>query len=412
MKIRENSDVLIINVPMDRVLKERKEISKFVSMPPLGDLYIISYLENAGYRVSFIDLVVELFDKSEFIDRLKEINPKIVGFTTYVESWNTQNMLAKYIKETFDNVVVVAGGHCASFCYKDMLENRYFEYCIRAEGEKAFLGLCNYYIKEEGEISDIPNLIYKKNDSVIENPVERIDDIDALPFPDRSVLDISKYSYPFTISTARGCPGQCIFCSAHAFWGNRIVIRTPEGIMNEIRNVYKNYGLSDFFVVDDTFTLIPKRVMIFCKMLFEYSNEIGVKFKWGCESRADTVSEDLLKAMKNSGCNMIQFGMESGNNTNVSFIIGHHEDTFETIDETITKAADLKKKFKANVLFSMNTPYPGTELYNKMKELGVELLVNDFSHLSFDKATIRTRNLTNNEIRRLYIHAREVIFGI
>ena len=108
-------------------------------MPPLGDLYIISSLESAGYKVSFIDLVVELFDKNEFIEHLRDVNPKIVGFTTYVEAWNTQNMLAKYVRNTFDDAIVVAGGHCASFCYKDMLNGGYFDYCIRAEGEKAFL---------------------------------------------------------------------------------------------------------------------------------------------------------------------------------------------------------------------------------------------------------------------------------
>ena len=289
-------------------------------------------------------------------------------------------------------------------------------------------------------IEDIPNLIYKKEDCIIENPVERIEDIDKLPFPDRGVLDFSKYSYPFTISTVRGCPGRCIFCSAHAFWGNRIVIRNPEKILEEIRSVYEKYSLKDFFIVDDTFTLIPKRAIAFCKLLSGYSEEIGTQFKWGCESRADVVSRELLQAMKNTGCNMVQFGTESGNNgilksvqkrvtyeqvyeavktaheiginTNVSFIIGHHEDTFETIKKTISKAADLKKTFQSNVLFSMNTPYPGTELYNRMEELGVELLVKDLNHLSFDKATIRTKNLTNNDIRKLYIYAQEVIYGV
>lgn len=439
MKINENSDILIINVPMDRVISNREEISRLCSMPPLGGLYILSYLEHAGYTVSFIDLVVELFEKDAFVEAITKSNPKIVGFTTYVESWNIQNMLAKRVKQILPEAIIVAGGHCATFCFNEMLQNNYFDFCIKAEGEEAFVGICDYFIKNIGGITDIPNLVYKKENRVIENQVRRIQDIDELPYPKRDVLDFSKYTYPFTISTARGCPGRCIFCSAHAFWGNKVISRTPEGIINEIEQVYRTYGLKDFFIVDDTFTVHPVRTREFCELLDEFSNNNDVKFNWGCESRADVVTYNLMRKMKDTGCRMIQFGMESGNNeilksikkrvtyeqiynavslayevgmeTNVSFIIGHHNDTSETIDETIEKAVDLKRKFNANVLCSVNTPYPGTELNQKLDELGIQLLVSDYSKLAFDKVSIRTKNLDENDLRKCFNKANQLIYG-
>ena len=105
MKIKRNSDVLLINVPLDRTIKYREQLATLSSMPPLGQLYIATYLEKYGYRVSFIDLAVELFEMQEFFDALSECAPKIVGIATYVESWKIQNTLIKKIKEKNPNVI-------------------------------------------------------------------------------------------------------------------------------------------------------------------------------------------------------------------------------------------------------------------------------------------------------------------
>lgn len=440
MRLIKNSDLLLINVPMDCVLERREVVSRICSMPPLGSLYIASYVENAGYKVSYIDLSVELYDKKEFFQAIKMVNPKLVGITTYVESWNIQNELASKIKEQLKDVVIIAGGHCASFCYEKLLENGLFDYAVKGEGEEACKGLCDFIVKKDIKLEDIPNLIYNDGNSIIFNTEKRINDINSVPFPLRSVLDLEKYSYPFTISTARGCTGRCIFCSAHAFWGNKVAIRSPENILEEIESVYITYGLKDFFIVDDTFTLIPKRTLEFCNLLKEFMDKKSIEVNWGCESRADVVTNEMLKKMKDVGCQMIQFGMESGNNkilssikknityqqiykavemayevginTNVSFIIGHHKDTLETIDETLEKAVDLKRKFNANVLFSINTPYPGTELYERMNEFGIELLIDKYDHMGFDKVAIRTKNLSQNDIRRSFIKASELLSDI
>lgn len=430
MKIIKNSDVMLINVPMERGLSKREEIALLSSMPPLGMLYIMSYLEKAGYAVSFVDLAVEMFDRKEFVEGLMEANPKLVGLSTYVESWDFQNSLADSIKSVLKESIIVAGGHCASFCYEDILKNRSFDYLIRGEGEEAFLLLTNYLINGEGKLNDIGNLVYIKDGHTVINPSKRILDIESLPYPARDAIDFLRYSYPFTISTSRGCPGRCIFCSSRAFWGKKVKIRSAGNIISEIKSVYNQYSLRDFFIIDDTFTFLPARTIEFCDRLNEFSEEINEKFSWGCESRADVVDYKLLRKMKDSGCQMIQFGMESGNNeilksikknikyeqvyesvklayelgikVNVSFIIGHHEDTHETIQETLEKALDLKRSFNANVLYGINTPYPGTELRKKKDEFGLELMTDNYRHLLPQVASIATNYLSQNDIRKYY----------
>ena len=430
MKIKRNSDVLLINVPLDRTIKYREQLATLSSMPPLGQLYIATYLEKYGYRVSFIDLAVELFEMQEFFDALSECAPKIVGIATYVESWKIQNPLIKKIKEKNPNVIIVGGGHCATFEYNKMMEMG-FDYLIRGEGEEAFLDICDYKIKNQKvDLDNISGLVYKKNSLIKCNKIKRINNLDVLPYPNRGFLNLKKYSYPFTISTARGCPGRCIFCSSHAFWGNKIIMRSAKDIYAEVVELYKRYSMTEFFIIDDTFTLRPERTKEFCDLICSFQEDTNINFSWGCESRADVVKEELLVKMKTAGCRMIQFGMESGNdeilktinkhitfqqvynavkiaskyhiNTNVSIMLGHHKDTCDTIEETLKKAKLLQDKFGSNILFAINTPYPGTELRKNLEEYEAELIVPDNSKLRVDRPGMKIKHVEVNKIRQYY----------
>lgn len=436
MKIKKNSDVLLINVPLDRTIKYREQLATLSSMPPLGQLYIATYLEKYGYKVSFIDLAVELFDMQEFYDVLLECSPEIVGIATYVESWKVQNTLIKKIKETIPDIIIVGGGHCATFEYNKMMQIG-FDYLIRGEGEEAFLNICNWKIRNRKvDLESISGLVYKKDDLIISNKIRRINNLDVLPFPDRSFLNLKRYSYPFTISTARGCPGRCIFCSSHAFWGNKIIMRSAKDIYSEVVELNKQYSMTEFFIIDDTFTLKPERTKEFCDLICNYQEDTSIEFSWGCESRADVVKEELLAKMKAAGCRMIQFGMESGNdyvlkainkhitfqqiynavetaskceiNTNVSIMLGHHNDTCDTIEETLKKAKLLQDKFGSNILFAINTPYPGTELRNNLAEYGAELIISDNSKLRVDRPSMKIKHVDVNKIRQYYDMAERI----
>ena len=101
---------------------------------------------------------------------------------------------------------------------------------------------------------------------------------------------------------------------------------------------------------------------------------------------------------------------EAGLKMNISFMIGHHMDTMDTIKETIRKAVDLKQKFHANMVFSINTPYPGTELRNQLEELGVNLIVDDFSKLKMNDSAIRTAYLTANDIKKGFSLANQMLY--
>ena len=427
-------DVLFINVPTDR--KYKRDFANTSSMPPLGMMYIASNLQKFDYTVKIVDMAVEFFDKTKFVNMLREENPRIIGISSYVESWHAIKAITKLIKITLPNVILTAGGPFATFCYEQILNETSVDYITFSEGEYVYKELTDSLLRNKKDISLVKGIAYKENGNIIlTEPNERIKNLDELEFPNRDLIDLDKYVYPITISTARGCPGNCIFCSSRSYWGTKISFRSPENIIKEVLEMEKKYENNLFFRIDDTFTIKPDRAIKFCELL----KDTGKRFIWGCESRADVASEELLQALYSAGCRKIQFGMESGNNEilkkigkkvtieqienavkiasnigfdiNLSFIIGHAFDTYETIEQTINFALGLRSKYKVNLFASINTPYPGTNVYKNRQEYGIELLTNDWSKFTMDNAVINTKYLSHLDIRGYYQKFMDVLLG-
>lgn len=418
-------DVLLINVPSSKA--NRILAAEVASMPPLGLLYIASELQASGYAVKVLDLAVELLVKDEIINYLVDSNPKVIGISSFYESWSAMKSLCFVIRRVLPDAKIVIGGNCATFSYEQILKEIKADFVILGEGEYATTNLCDALFHQNKKIEHISGLAYiDKDGMVVRNEPERIMNLDKLKFPDRSLIKLDRYVYPFSISTARGCVGQCIFCSSKAFWKKKVIFRSVENVVDEIMEIKSVFNANEFFIIDDTFTMIPDRAKEFCRLL-KSKNE---KFTWFCESRADVASEELLKMLYEAGCRKIQFGMESGNDEilkkigknittaqienavklaskigfsiNVSFIIGHAFDTLETIKQSFELAKKMKVEYGANVLCSINTPYPGTEIYEKRELYGIKLLTENWDNYTMNNPVIDTRYMEGEELRSLF----------
>lgn len=416
-------DVLLLNLPTGTWYK--KELAEGNSMPPLGIMYIGTYLKKNNYTVKIIDLAVENLDENQFFQAIEECNPSIIGMSTYNEAWNVQKILCRRIKQKYPNIIIAAGGAFATFCYEQVLNESMTDFVLRGEGEYVFCQLCDCLLRGKLKKENIKGLCYKnKEGSVIANAnVERIKNLDQLPFPDRSLIKKEKYVLPYTISTSRGCPGQCIFCSSKSFWGKSVIMRSAENVYKEVMDIYEKYGANIFYITDDTFTASKKRCLEFCEML----RQSGISFVWGCESRADVINEEFIRILYESGCHKIQFGMESADNEilqrikkhvtieqienavmcaakynmhiQVSYIVGHAFDTEETVKKTISFAKHLSDDYGARVVCSVNTPFPGTEQYEKRKELGIEIKTDEWEKYLLNSPIINTKHLSINQLR-------------
>ena len=142
------------------------------------------------------------------------------------------------------------------------------------------------------------------------------DNLDSLPFPDRSEIKNELYVRPdtgkpqATIVSSRGCPAACVYCLTPVISGKKVRFRSPENILGELRDCYHNHGISDFFFRSDTFTIDHKWVSKVCEEI--KNSELNGKISWVANSRVKPLHEDTLKIMKSAGCWLVAFGFESG----------------------------------------------------------------------------------------------------
>lgn len=427
--MKNMDNVLLINLPLSSNMKGL--IRSINSMPPLGLLYIGAYLKVNSIDYKIFDFAVETIKKDEFISFLLKFKPRIIGLSTYNETWESQKVISKLIKKILPECIIVAGGAFATFCYKEMFEEKIVDYVIRGEGEVAFYQLYNSIVNNDHKsIEFISGLVYLgKNGNIIVNSMQRIKELDELPYPDREAINLKNYLIPFTISTARGCVGDCIFCSSRAFWGKSIYMRSAENILKEIMYLHEKYNENVFYFSDDAFTLNKKRAIEFCEKVIESKK----KFTFGFESRADVIDEQFLALLSQAGFKKIQIGLESADNNilkllkkkvtieqienaiklaykyqmhiSVSYIVGHAFDTEETVEKTLDYIRHIQKEYKAYTMVSVNTPFPGTEQYERKNELGIKIFTENPDDYRLYNPIISTNNLSIDRIKVLYERA-------
>lgn len=358
--------------------------------PPLGLLYLASYLkEYSEHAVTIIDCDAEGLDYPDLKQRISQHQPDIVGIQVLTFTLLDALKTAALVKNVLEGIPVVFGGPHVTIYPQESLEYQDVDYIVRGEGEASFKRMLDVINSEEMLLS-INGIGFKKNgETVITKEPIFIDNLDSLPFPDRTLLPYQKYysllskNFPITtMMTSRGCPYHCIFCER---MGKKFRAISAAKVIAEIEHCLK-LGIKEIFFHDDTFTIDKKRVFEICSLI----SEKNLRFDWSARARVDTASYDLLSAMKRAGCGRISFGVESGNprilqnlkkgitleqavsafrdakklkiKTLADFMIGSPGETRQDIMETF----DFVKKLNPDyVQFSVTTPYPGTELYKE-----------------------------------------------
>ncbi|WMM25970.1 radical SAM protein [Tissierella sp. MB52-C2] len=406
----------------------RKSFSDKSSAPPLGLIYIGNMLKIHGYPVEIIDLSVEDYSLDDFKQFLEQYSPDVVGISVYTETYFSSIEISKIIKSCVPSCKIVLGGAHVTFLPEESLLNDSVDFVVRNEGEFAFVQLMEYLNNSHSYIiENIKGLSYKNAKGEIISNEQRgyLKNLDVLPIPDENILPSENYTYAATILSSRGCPGGCIYCASRAMSGGKYRTRSIENFIGEIYFKYKKYGIKYFNIFDDTFTANVKRLSLFCENI----KEIGEDITWRCDSRADVLNEDILHMLKDAGCIAIHIGIESGsqevldglkkyidlkhaeamvkyaNSIGIrpmcSFIIGHHSDTYETIDMTVELGIKFKNEYNAMVAFSTNTPYPGTYLYNNAEKLGITIHTKNWNKYDIVQPVISTKNISCTELRNI-----------
>lgn len=334
-----------------------------LTFPPLGIMYLSSYLKQRGHTVT----VYDYNDFDELLHRERWANVVVadaVGITGVTPQFKDMVQLLGWARYGSENrKYVVAGGPHAS-CDPDSCLGAGFDCAVIGDGEYAF----------ERAITEH---LVGKHFAPVEN-------LDMLPFPDREAIDIKKYHYQIdgvpatSIITQRGCPYQCAFC-CHWQGYRKVRFRSPENVVAEIEYLKKFHGYHAFMFWDDEFNLNRNRTIELCEALKP------MKVKWRCFIRADLFDAELADTMNDGGCVEVGCGVESGsqrilNNINkqvtveqtsrarkIAKVAGIRFKAFLMIansgddEETVEETRDwLRKNEPDDFDITINTPYPGS----------------------------------------------------
>jgi anaerobic magnesium-protoporphyrin IX monomethyl ester cyclase len=360
------------------------------SLPPIGLLYVAACLEKAGHRVVVRDLAAEgagVTDKD-----IKDAD--LVGISSDTTRIGKAMGLAR--KAARLGRPVIMGGPHPQFDPEDILSGGWVKAIVRGEGERVVPELVES-IASGNSPASVRGVIFRDKNRIIStadaDPVE----LESLPLPARHLVDLNRYratlaGLPVTpIVTSRGCPGACHFCSSSSFFGRGWRCRSADSVLSEIEEIYGRYGFRAVVFMDDNFTLDPGRVVKIAGGI----QERGLDLKWWTFSRVDTIvrNPEMVKAMAASGAVMVYMGIESGNEETLkslgkntkssdqclavdilrkngiesygSYIIGNLNEGPEDVENTINRAIRLDTNIAQ---FSILTPYPGTRLYEEVKD--------------------------------------------
>jgi anaerobic magnesium-protoporphyrin IX monomethyl ester cyclase len=396
----------------------------------LGLMYISAYLQKQGHEARiFIDV-----KGTNAFSEIEAYQPLMIGFscTTGMHHWALD--FARRYKSIHPQIQVILGGPHPTF-YPEVIRDPALDFVCVGEGEEAIAELA-IALDAKNDPTYIGNIWSKKGDQIFENPVRPLlQDLDALPFPDRSYYD----RYPITARetsknfiSGRGCAYKCNFCANHTLMelyhgkGKYVRFRSRENVIEEIKQVRAHYPIRFIGFSDDILIVNRKWLYPFLDL---YKREIGLPFL--STVRANLVDEELVSALKEAGCISCVFGVESGVERIRNEVLAKG-----VKDEHITEAARLFHKYrirfgtynmvglpgetvedafqtvKINAKIqpdfpwcSVLQPYPGTQIRKRIEdELGHCLPVDEIGASYFTSSVVRSREIRQLENLQKFFH--------
>jgi anaerobic magnesium-protoporphyrin IX monomethyl ester cyclase len=400
---------------------------------PLGIGYISSYLKAQGINSEIIDLTFS--GRKGLEERLLEVKPDILGLSVVSTNFQDAIEISSFVRSVLPSAKIVFGGPQATVMKEKCFDFTSPDVVVIGEGELTFHEVV-LALKNNSDLADVKGIIYKKEGRILQTAVRQyIADLDILPFPSREKYPMEHYLQTMhgriswaveppalTMISSRGCPFPCTYCSSHCTFGRKVRTRSVDNVMAEIDHLVKTYHIKGLYFWDDTFVLNKSRVLEICKRIKQYN------LSWYCQTRADTADEEMLLALKGSGCATVSLGVESGSqrildeylkkgikldqirNTvklarklgfmvHNSFMIGTPGETKEDIEKTIAFAKELSPDV---IEFNITTPYYGTEMREIIKREGTLLSDEIFGMNLKNKSVFKTEHLTPELVSKMY----------
>jgi radical SAM superfamily enzyme YgiQ (UPF0313 family) len=393
--------------------------------PPLGILYLSSYLKKAGFSVGVFDSTFQTL--ADFEAALDVQRPSVVGL--YVNMMTKRNALRMIDLCQQRGLPVVVGGPDPRYYAAQYLRHGTWV-VVHGEGEQALEELIPTLIKHgRSRLAEVAGISFVDDDGRIVETAPRpmLADLSAHPWPDREAIDLGQYMRTWqahhghtslSVIQSRGCPYTCTWCS-HSVYGSTHRRRTPEDAADELLWIRDTYHPDRIWYADDVFAINHRWLFAYAQAL----KERGVRIPFECISRADRLTEPVIQLLREMGCFRLWNGSESGSQrildamkrrvsaadvrrkthllqqagieTGMFIMLGYKGETIADLVETVEH---LKASRPDIFLTTVAYPIKGTPFY---AEVEADILVNG----SWEDTTDRDLLIAGRHSRRFYSFA-------
>jgi radical SAM superfamily enzyme YgiQ (UPF0313 family) len=333
--------------------------------------------------VFLIDALNRGIPPDDVVERVKQIGPDFVGITATTSFIESAHRCAQKIKAHCEQVTTIIGGsHISALPVQTLEEFPAFDLGVVGEGENTLLELLE---NSSPNYQDIDGIVFRdQGRPVMTGKRAQIRELDQLPFPALDLLEGFPDFYQPTpnnylkkpvvsLVTSRGCPFSCTFCDQSVF-GHRVRAFSPKYVVNMIEFYQEQYGIREVSFYDDLFTYNKQRLIDFVREL----GRAKIRMTWSCESRIDTVTDESLKMMKESGCWQISYGIETGSQKILDYF--NKKITVQEIEKTVQLTHKWGMRIRAYLI--VGSPPEDRESIAETKALIRRIPLDDL-HISF-----------------------------
>ena len=382
------------------------------SSPPLGILSLASMIRKYGYQVKVIDAHAEGLTMEQIVKEVDSFHPQVVGLTAMTVMISASAEIAKKIKVHDPTITTILGGvHVTAEPGETLRRYSQFDYAVIGEGEVVFTEFLEklsrqrklyYGVSKTESDGSVQSLVWREGEKINVNPRRAFfKGLDEFPPPAfdlvpnlfnhyrLSVFGTKKFK-SVGLVTSIGCTGKCTFCDLGVV-GRGYRANSASYLIDLMKDVWQKYGVTDFLFYDDLFVGSRPRLQEVCNIIIRDK----LPFTWSCCARVDFIHVDMLRLMKQAGCWMIEYGIESGCQriidsmrknitkekisetinatydagivTKGNFIFGNPGETHDSIKESIDFACKLKLNYAQHTFLQ---PLPGSELYETAGKYG------------------------------------------